>query len=405
MSARRAYGTGTLYARDGSWYGRWRAPGGARPHRRIGAVRGSGGREGLTRKQAERELRRLMDTAHAVARSPDRPIPTVVEMGELLLERLRARGRKKATLEAVASHLRVHICAFFDGRLVDAVDERDLEAFMAWMAACGKSPKTVRNVMGTMHSIFELARRRKLVAANPCQLIELPTVARDADIRFLDQAELEALLRAAPDDDGSASELDWWRVERVLYLAAAMTGMRQGELLALRWCDIDWLAHRARVRRSFVRGEFATPKSRRSTRSAPLAARLMGELDRHFQAWEWDGDEDLVFANPHTGRPMDRSKLLKRFKAACRRAGVREVRFHDLRHTFGTRMAASERVSMRTLQEWMGHRDFATTLIYADYQPGERESELVDAAFASPASALRAQRLPPGRRQLAREIG
>ena len=84
---------------------------------------------------------------------------------------------------------------------------------------------------------------------------------------------------------------------------------------------------------------------------------------------------------PHTGRPLDRSRLLKRFKAALRRAGVRRVRFHDLRHTFGTRMAAAG-VPMRTLQGWMGHRDFKTTLIYADYLPGAQEADLVDRAFA-----------------------
>ena len=78
---------------------------------------------------------------------------------------------------------------------------------------------------------------------------------------------------------------------------------------------------------------------------------------------------------------MDRSKLLKRFKAALKRAEVREVRFHDLRHTFGTRMAA-QGVPMRTLQEMMGHRDFKTTLIYADYAPSAREAEWVEAAFA-----------------------
>jgi integrase len=88
-----------------------------------------------------------------------------------------------------------------------------------------------------------------------------------------------------------------------------------------------------------------------------------------------------VFCHPHTGRPLDRSRVLKRFKAVLRRAGVREVRLHDLRHTFGTRMAAAG-VPMRTLQEWMGHRDFKTTLIYADYMPAEREADLVDRAFA-----------------------
>ena len=77
---------------------------------------------------------------------------------------------------------------------------------------------------------------------------------------------------------------------------------------------------------------------------------------------------------------MDRSLLLKRFKAALKRAGVREVRFHDLRHTFGTRMAAAG-VPMRMLQEWMGHRDFKTTLIYADYSPAANEADLVNAAF------------------------
>jgi integrase len=71
----------------------------------------------------------------------------------------------------------------------------------------------------------------------------------------------------------------------------------------------------------------------------------------------------------------------KRFKSAVGTAGVRPVRFHDLRHTFGTRMAGVG-VPMRTLQEWMGHRDFKTTLIYADYSPSAHEREWVEAAFS-----------------------
>ena len=101
-----------------------------------------------------------------------------------------------------------------------------------------------------------------------------------------------------------------------MYLAAAMTGMRQGELLALRWRDIDWPARRVRIRRSFVRGEFGTPKSKRSSRSVPLADRLAGELDRLHRETVYRHDDELVFAHPHTGKPIDRSRLLKRFKAA-----------------------------------------------------------------------------------------
>src|SRR6202011_5885119 len=103
--------------------------------------------------------------------------------------------------------------------------------------------------------------------------------------------------------------------------------------------------------------------------------------DRLHQRTAFDADSDLVFCHPHTGRPMERSRLLKRYKAALVRAGVRDVRFHDLRHTFGIRMAAAG-VPMRTLQEWMGHRDFATTLVYADYAPSEHEAEWVEQAFA-----------------------
>jgi site-specific recombinase XerD len=77
---------------------------------------------------------------------------------------------------------------------------------------------------------------------------------------------------------------------------------------------------------------------------------------------------------------LDGNALLRSFQRALASAAVRRVRFHDLRHTFGTRMAAAG-VPMRTLQEWLGHRDFATTLIYADYAPGAHEVDLVNGAF------------------------
>jgi integrase len=200
----------------------------------------------------------------------------------------------------------------------------------------------------------------------------------DPDIRYLDLAELEALLRAAPDDYLGPTE-------HALYLTAAMTGLRQGELVALRWMDVDWQAGKIRVRRNFTRQRYGTPKSKRSTRSVPLADRVAGELERQFQRTEFDGDQDLVFAHPQTGAPLDASKIRKRFVAALNRASLRHVRFHDLRHTFGTHCAASG-VPLRTLQEWMGHKDAKTTEIYADYAPSPHEAELVERAF-SPAVA------------------
>jgi integrase len=166
--------------------------------------------------------------------------------------------------------------------------------------------------------------------------------------------------------------------------------MKFGELLLRvgQRCDdmsfgVDWAAQRICVRNTFVRGEHSTDgKSDLSTRrSVPMADRLAGELDRWSQRTEYRGDGDLVFADPQTGSPLDRSKVTKRFKAACRATGVREVKFHDLRHTFAIRLAASGQ-PLRMIQEFLGHADSKTTQIYAHYAPSEREVQMVNEAFA-----------------------
>ena len=100
----------------------------------------------------------------------------------------------------------------------------------------------------------------------------------------------------------------------------------------------------------------------------------------------YQADGDLVFGHPETGRPLDRSKVRKRFLAALDRAAVRRVRFHDLRHTFGTAIAA-QGVPERVMQEWGGWRDAKTVRIYADYRPDPQEAAWINAAFAGPSEA------------------
>ena len=379
---KRPRGTGSLFVRRDSagretWYGKWWI-GPSQVKRRIGPKRIPSTREGLTRTQAEAELRRMMGVVTLPVAQRERV--TVAEVGDLLVAHVAAKGRKRATVQTYESAVRIQLAPFFANRTLDRIGRREVEAFVTHMRRTGRAPKTTRNALGILHSIFEYARREGWVDANPCTLVDKPRADdADPDIRFLEQEEVEALLRGVPNDDLG-------RVERRMYLTAAMTGMRQGELLALRWRDIDWSARRVRIRRNFVRGEFGTPKSKRSSRSVPLADRLAGELDRLHQETAYRTGDDLGFAHPHTGTPIDRSRLLTRFTAALRRAGVRDVRFHDLRHTFGTRMAAHG-VPMRALQEMMGHRDFKTTLIYADYAPSAREAEWVEAAFSASSTA------------------
>jgi integrase len=406
---KRAYGTGHLYEKSGAYYGRWRTLDGRLLNRKVGQIRRPGESDGLTRPQAERELRHMQDAeerAPKLARGAQSP--TVDEVGDSLRQELRIGGARRSYLEGCESMQRVHISPRLGAVAVTNVTTAHVEAVASAMLADGLSPKTIRNVVSFLHSILEHAIERGWTQENPARRASRPGRRRkgdaNPDLQFLTLDELEAVLRAIPDEVVIRTPAPSRRgrrgpapppppdvlgpVLRVAVLAAAMTGLRQSELLGLRWRDVDWSAQRIRVRNTFVRGEHSTDgKSDLSTRrSVPMADRLARELDRWSQRTEYHGDGELVFAHPQTGSPLDRSKVTKRFKAACRVAGVREVKFHDLRHTFATRLAASGQ-PLRTIQEFLGHADSKTTQIYAHYAPSEREVQMVNEAFTEAAAS------------------
>jgi integrase len=371
---KRAYGTGSIRVKHGAWYGLWRTADGRRTTRKLGPVKK--GRDGLSKTQAEAVMREmiLMDARRASTAGED---VTVRQLGKMLLARLERDGRKPSHIESVRYHIARHIDPLLGDLSVGQVLPSDVDRLVNRMIRDGKAPKTIRNVAGTLHSILG-----QVLKDNPCDMAKLPSAKTEPVIRFLNQDELERVLTAPPPIDAPRAERDWWPVVRLLVLTAAMTGMRLGELRALRWMDLDFGAMKVRVRYSFVRGQMGAPKSRRSARAVPLASRLVSELEEHHRSTAWNQESDLVLAHPHTGRPLDRVRLLQHFKAALARADVRPVRIHDLRHTFATTVAASGEVSMRMLQEWMGHLDARTTQIYADYMPDAREQAMIDAAFA-----------------------
>ena len=375
---RRSYGSGRIFVRTDaagveSWYGSWYVDG-RRLKRKLGPKRPAGSREGLTAAQAERELRRRIDSERPVLRSR----LTVTTAAQRYLEHLEnVLERKPTTLGDYRSMLNKHLEPFFEERPLERIDADQIRRYLAAKKRDGLATKTITNQLVFLHGLFSYAVKRGWVSANPVASVDRPRApVVDPDIRYLDLSELEALLRAVADDDFGSTD-------RALYLTAAMTGLRQGELIALRWSDVDWQAARIRVRRNFTRQAFGTPKSKRSSRSVPMADRVAGELERHFKRSAFDAEEDLVFCHPHTGHPLDASRLRRRYKQALKSAALRPVRFHDLRHTFGTHCAAAG-VPMRTLQEWMGHRDIKTTLIYADYAPSAQEKAMVEQAFSPP---------------------
>jgi integrase len=437
--SRRPRGTGRIFEKHGSWYGQW-----AGRTRKLGPVRTPGSRQGLTRAMAEARLRDwISETAKAPPPVAERT--TVADAGRRRIKELARKGRKvDTTLANYESEIRVHFEPHFGETPITQLDSDDIERFLDSCFNAGLAAKTVRNLYTHLSGIFEFAVRKRWAHTNPCREVEKPASASEdaAELRFLEQGELEALLAAAAegrcrhssatlergararslraqnktwqqvgDELGVTAATAFYlsratphavladelaRIDRVLYLVAAMTGLRQAELLGLRWRDVDWSAHKIRVVHPYVSRRNApahaemfpeesrrkrSPKSAHSSRAVPMADRVGGELDLQYKASGFQADDDLVFAHPATGSALDRHEVSRRFKLALKRAGVREVRFHDLRHTFGTRMAAAG-VPMRTLQEWMGHADIKTTLIYAHYAPNPNEAAMVNAAFS-----------------------
>ncbi len=170
-----------------------------------------------------------------------------------------------------------------------------------------------------------------------------------------------------------------------LYLTAILTGMRQGELLALRWQDIDWTYGRASVRQTVVRIKnqvlFREPKTSRSRRTIALPAEVLGALGtlktdrdnaRSLLGVEY-ADHGLVFCQPN-GKPLHAHNLVQRdFRRVARQVGLPRIRFHDLRHTHAT-LLLREGVHPKVVQERLGHSQISTTLdTYSHVLPGMQE--------------------------------
>lgn len=401
--AKRSYGTGQLYIKQGAWFGRWRTSDGRRLNRRLGPVREPGSSNGLTRGEVERLFRKAREAEEDTPRPALASRATIEDAADSLRRQLAMRGSRKSYLEGCESMARVHIVPRLQNAPVSKIDRADVEALAESMLKDGRSPKTVRNVLTFLHSVFEHAIDEGWCTQNPVRRAARPRRRRagdaEPDLQFLTIDELDAVIRAIPDEPivrqpkptrngrpGPAPPPPpdvLGPVLRVVILAAAMTGLRQSELLGLRWRDVDWSAQRIRVRNAYTRGEHSSRgKSDLSTRrSVPMADRLLAELDSWSRRSLYTTETSLVFAHPQTGRPLDRTKVTRRFKEACVAAGVSEITFHELRHTFATQMAA-QGVPLRKLQEWLGHADIKTTQIYTHYAPDEHEVAMVNAGFA-----------------------
>ncbi len=246
----------------------------------------------------------------------------------------------------------------------------------------GLSNRTVRYVHTTLNKALSQAVADGLIPRNVCAAVKAPQ-PRKAEIRPLDRDQVRTFLDTVCGDRLVA-----------LYTVAVTAGLREGEILALRWEDVDLEAGRLQVRRTASETRtgrvYELPKSGvgrqiRLTQKATQALRAHRKLqleERMEKAGLWE-DHGLVFPS-EVGTPMGARNLQRTFKIRLRRAGLPETtRFHDLRHTCAT-LLLRQGVNPKFVQELLGHRDIALTLnVYSHVLP-----DMGDAAAGAMDDAL-----------------
>jgi integrase len=355
-------------ARGPQWYGKWREPGGRQVKRRIGPAWTSRGRPApgfFTRRTAEDWLRAtLLELDDAAARGADLSVTFAEAAHEWLRYVEEDRAVKATTLRDYRSGLEHHLLPAFGERRLVSITATELER---WRATLRLSPRTKNKLMIAVGGIYRRAARVYGIAVNPAAQVERLRERRQADIDVFSPEEVWALVRAAADEQDAA-----------VFLTAAFTGLRKGELIALRWRDVDFTGAAIRVRASYAMGQLTSPKSGK-VRAVPLAPDVATALARLADRGYMTGDDNLVFVG-ELGGYVDGSALRRRYLAALDRAGLRRLRFHDLRHTFGTRVIA--KADIVRVQEWMGHADIQTTRRYLHFRPQHDDAALVAEAFA-----------------------
>jgi integrase len=207
---------------------------------------------------------------------------------------------------------------------VEAITTREIER---WIAGIDSSARTRNKLLIMLHGILGRARKVYELPTNAAAEVEKVPQRRSGDIEVFSPEEVWALVRAAGSEQDEA-----------IFLTAAFTGLRMGELLALRWRDVDLAGRTIRVRASYYAGQLTTPNSGK-VRAVPMAPDVATALAQVGRRENWVGDDELVFAGDLGGH-LDGSALRRRYKMALQEARPRPLRFHDLRHTFGTRMTA-----------------------------------------------------------------
>jgi integrase len=298
-----------------------------------------------TKRGAELYERELVEAALSTS-TPSREERRMDDFAVEFLTSYCAANNKYATIEAKESILRVHLIPAMGMLSLREVNARVIEGYKATKILEGCSPKTVNNHLTVLRKPLSVAQEWELIEQiPPVKWLRVPP----QKFCFLSFEEAERLVAAA--------ESVW----RPAILIALRCGLRLGEIMALRWEDLDLVTGRLVVNRTVSRGRVGSPKNGR-TREVPLGREILRTLKEHRHL-----KGDLVFPGPQA-RLLHRNETKHPLWRACKRAGLRPVGWHALRHTFASHLAMRG-APLKAIQELLGHSTIEMTTRYAHLSP------------------------------------
>lgn len=398
-SPRRAHGTGSIFERHGGVHVKFHPVPGRPPVQRKICRVGELTDTAISRKAG------VIIAGYKPPIVTEGSAPTVGEVGVMHIDQLELDGKAKSYVTNRRGVLRTHVRPALGDRRVDLVKPKDLNRLKRDMQEEEKGPTVIISALWLLSGIFRFAIAEEWRTDNPVTAIEMPEVPTDPErVSYLTTEEVDKVIAAVPDDELG-------KVECPLYRTAQQTGMRRGEILAIRWWHCDFENDSLDVSENWVLSEFKRPKGKRR-RGIPMTAEEKRTLLRWRMESRYSDAGDLVFANQIDGEPLRPELVSKRFKAALLRAGVGPVelrpykikgkimmksfpvlKLHDLRDTFGTYQMSNPRNSPREVQEWLGHTSLETTQRYAQFRPLGDAAQRMGASFADrPPTAQRDDR-------------
>jgi integrase len=332
------------------WVVRWREnvlqPDGS--VRRVQRAETLGPVSKITRQQARAFLQ---DKAATINLSQRRP-HVAISLEEFVRMEWRpnaALALKKSSVKYYGYQLDRHIIPAFGKWSIYDIGRAQIEGVLSDLRQKGHAGGTLRGVRATFSTVLQSAIERGYLDKNPAHGIRIRSTGSKVEHPFYSPAQVRQLLPELTEPCRTVVQL------------AVLTGLRIGEILALRWKRVDLLRGTIEVAETYSDGEFGSPKTRSSNRVVPTCDFLRGLLESHRTSTTTRAPNDLVFCAP-SGTPLNKQNLYNRVLApACDRIKQPRVSWHSFRHTHAT-LLTEVGESIKTAQALLGHSDLGTTL-------------------------------------------